>query len=172
MGPTKGTTLHNLPFTGNVVTDISPEELITNTKSGVPRLNFKIAVNEGERGSEQEKSHFIPFTAFGSTAENFSKSLKKGMRVTIVGRLNTYEKEVQINGEDKKLTMIGFTATEGGPALRWATADVTKVPAKGARPADSYAGDEDAAPAPRKAAPAKAAPAKAKAAPVDDDNDF
>lgn len=165
--------MYNLPFTGNVVTDISPEELITNTKSGLPRLNFKIAINEGERGDENEKSHFIPFTAFGSTAENFSKSLKKGMRVTIVGRLNTYEKEVQIKGEDKKLTMIGFTAVEGGPALRWATADVTKVPAKGARPADSYAGDEDAAPAAKKAAPAKAAPARAaKPAPVDDDNDF
>lgn len=163
--------MYNLPFTGNVVTDISPEELITNTKSGLPRLNFKVAINEGERGDENEKSHFIPFTAFGSTAENFSKSLKKGMRVTIVGRLNTYEKEVQINGEDKKLTMIGFTAVEGGPALRWATADVTKVPAKGARPADSYAGD-DAAPAARKAAPAKAAPAKAKAVAADDDNDF
>jgi single-strand DNA-binding protein len=163
--------LYNLPFTGNVVTDISPDELITNTKSGTPRLNFKIAINEGERGDENEKSHFIPFTAFGSTAENFSKSLKKGMRVTIVGRLNSYEKVVQIDGEDKKLTMLGFTAVEGGPALRWATAVVTKAPAKGARPADSYAGDEEAAPAPRKAAPAKAAP-KAKAAAADDDNDF
>ena len=160
--------MYNLPFTGNVVTDVSPDELITNTKSGVPRLNFKLAINEGEN----EKSHFIPFTAFGSLAENLASSLKKGMRATIVGRLNSYEKEVQIGGEDKKLTMLGFTAVEGGPALRWATADVTKVPAKGARPADSYAGDDEAAPAPRKAAPAKAAPAKAKAAPVDDDNDF
>lgn len=164
--------MYNLPFTGNVVTDVSPDELITNTKSGVPRLNFKLAINEGERGAENEKSHFIPFTAFGSLAENLASSLKKGMRATIVGRLNSYEKEVQIGGEDKKLTMLGFTAVEGGPALRWATADVTKVPAKGARPADSYAGDDEAAPAPRKAAPAKAAPAKAKAAPVDDDNDF
>ena len=164
--------MYNLPFTGNVVTDVSPDELITNTKSGVPRLNFKLAINEGERGAENEKSHFIPFTAFGSLAENLASSLKKGMRATIVGRLNSYEKEVQIAGEDKKLTMLGFTAVEGGPALRWATADVTKVPAKGARPADSYAGDDEAAPAPRKAAPAKAAPAKAKAAPVDDDNDF
>ena len=164
--------MYNLPFTGNVVTDVSPDELITNTKSGVPRLNFKLAINEGERGAENEKSHFIPFTAFGSLAENLASSLKKGMRATIVGRLNSYEKEVQIAGEDKKLTMLGFTAVEGGPALRWATADVTKVPAKGARPADSYAGDDEAAPAPRKAAPAKAAPAKAKAAPVADDNDF
>lgn len=165
--------MYNLPFTGNVVTDVSPKELITNTKSGTPRLNFKIAVNEGERGAENEKSHFIPFTAFGTLAENLSKSITKGMRVTVVGRLNTYEKEVQIAGEDKKLTMLGFTVVEGGPALRWATADVTKVPAKGARPADAYAGDEDAAPAARKAAPAKAAPAaKAKPAVADDDNDF
>lgn len=161
--------MHNLPFTGNLATDL---DLITNTPSGVPRLNFKVAVNEGERGTDKEKTHFVPFTAFGTTAENMAASLKKGMRVTVIGRLNTYEKAVQIDGEDKKITMIGFTAQEAGPALRWATADVHKVAGK-SKTADVYA-DEDAAPAAKpaaKKAPAKRAPV-AKPAEEEDDEDF
>lgn len=160
--------MYNLPFTGNLVTDL---ELITNTKSGVPRLNFKVAVNEGERGTDNGKTHFIPFTAFGSTAENMAASLKKGTRVTVLARLNTYEKAVQIDGEDKNISMIGFTAQEVGPALRWATADVHKVAGK-SKAADVYAEDEEDAPAAKpaaKKAPAKRAPAKASAVEEDDD---
>ncbi|MGK3708809.1 single-stranded DNA-binding protein [Arthrobacter sp. IK3] len=162
--------MYNLPFTGNLVTDL---ELITNTKSGTPRLNFKVAINEnpgGNRDKDNEVTHFVPFTAFGTTAENMAASLKKGQRVTVLARLKTYEKEVQINGEDKSITMIGFTAQEVGPALRWQTAEVSK--AGGARKTvDTYADDEEEAPAAKpaaKKAPAKKAPAKA---PVEDEDD-
>lgn len=157
--------MHNLSFVGNIATDI---KLNTETPSGVPRLNFKVAINEGERGTDAEKSHFVPFTAFGTLAENMAASVKKGDRVSVIARLNTYEKAVQIDGEDKNITMVGFTAQEVGPALRWATAQVSKVGGK-AKSADSYAGDdEDAKPA--KKAPAKrTAPAKPAAAEADDD---
>ena len=162
--------MYNLPFTGNLVTDL---KLITETKSGTPRLNFKVAINENPGGDrEKEVTHFIPFTAFGSTAENMAASLKKGQRVTVIARLKTYEKEVQIDGEDKSITMIGFTAQEVGPALRWQTAEVSK--AGGARKTvDTYADDEEDAPAAKpaaKKAPAKKAPSKASA--EEDDDDF
>lgn len=156
--------MYNLPFTGNVATDIT---LNTDTASGTPRLNFLVAVNENS-GTENEKSHFLPFTAFGELAENLSKSITKGMRVSLTARVNTHTKEVQVNGEDKKLTMVTFTVQNGGPDLRWATADVTKNPKKGSKPDTSF-GDDDA-PASKPAA--KAAASKPAAKPVVDDNDF
>lgn len=160
--------MYNLPFTGNLVTDL---KLITETKSGTPRLNFKVAINENPGGDrDKEVTHFIPFTAFGSTAENMAASLKKGQRVTVIARLKTYEKEVQIDGEDKSITMIGFTAQEVGPALRWQTAEVSK--AGGTRKsADTFVDDEEDAPAAKPAA--KKAPAKRAASkpPVDDEDD-
>lgn len=164
--------MYNLPFTGNLVTDL---KLITETKSGTPRLNFKVAINENPGGDrDKEVTHFIPFTAFGSTAENMAVSLKKGQRVTVLARLKTYEKEVQIDGEDKSITMIGFTAQEVGPALRWQTAEVSKAGGGARKSVDSFADDEEDAPAAKpaaKKAPAKRAAAKP-AVENDDDDDF
>lgn len=162
--------MYNLPFTGNLVNDL---ELNTKTKSGVPRLNFKIAINEGERGTESEKSHFVAFTAFGTLAENMAASMKKGQRVTVIARLNTYDKEVQIDGEDKTINMVGHTAQEAGPALRWQTAVVSKAGGGKSKAADVYSDDEEEAPAAKpaaKKAPAKRAPAKPAPEEEDDDN--
>lgn len=157
--------MYNLPFTGNIATDIN---LNTETATGVPRLNFILAVNENS-GKDNEKSHFLPFTAFGEMAENLSKTLTKGMRATLTGRVSTHVKEVQVNGEDKNLTMVGFTVQNGGPDMSWATAAVTKNAKKGGGAAKSTASfpDEDAAPAAKKPA-AKAASKPA----VSDDDDF
>lgn len=158
--------MYNLPFTGNVATDIT---LNTDTPSGVPRLNFILAVNENA-GKDNEKSHFLPFTAFGDTAENLSKTLTKGMRATFAARVSTHVKEVQVNGEDKNLTMVGFTVQNGGPDMSWATAVVTKNAKKGGAKSTASFPDEDAAPA-AKSAP-KAAASKPAAKTVVDDNDF
>ncbi|MCC3292820.1 single-stranded DNA-binding protein [Arthrobacter sp. zg-Y1110] len=160
--------MYNLPFTGNLVTDL---KLITETKSGTPRLNFKVAINENPGGDrDKEVTHFIPFTAFGSTAENMAASLKKGQRVTVIARLKTYDKEVQIDGEDKSITMIGFTAQEVGPALRWQTAEVSKAGGGARKTVDSFA-DEEESETPAAKPAAKKAPAKPKAKPVAEDND-
>lgn len=156
--------MYNLPFTGNLTRD---PELAPNN-SGTPRVNFSLGVNEGERGSDNEKKHFFPFTAFGDVAENMVKSLKSGDRVTVIARANTYKKDVQIGGEDKSLTLVGFTASDVMPSLRFATAEVKRIPKKGgaASSTDSFQG-EDAAPAPKAAA--KTAPAKPAAGAGDDD---
>ena len=155
--------MYNQPFTGNVATDIT---LNTETASGVPRLNFILAVTENG-GKENEKSHFLPMTAFGDIAENLSKTLTKGMRATLVTRLSSHVKEVQVNGEDKNLTMFGWTVQNGGPDMSWATAVVTKNAKKGGAKATASFPDEDAAPAKKPAAKAAAKPAAAA-----DDDDF
>lgn len=166
MGHTKGTALYNIPFTGNLTHDL---ELNANTASGIARLNFRLAVNEGERGTDNEKTHFIPFTAFGTTAENAAKSFKKGDRMIVLGRVNTYPKSVYLENTDKELeekeiTMVGFTASDISAPVRFATLDIHKVAKK--------EGGESSAP--KKApAPRAAAPAKAKVSvPAGGDDDF
>lgn len=150
----------NIPFIGNLAHDIK-DELQTETKSGLPRLNFRLAVNTKQAGSDEDRVDFYPFTAFGSTAENMVKSFKKGDRLIVLARTDTYQKEVQINDKDVKLTIPALKASNVGPDLTWATAEVTKNARK----------DNGDAPAAKKA-PAKAAPAKAAATTVDDDEDF
>lgn len=153
--------MYNLPFIGNLTRDL---ELVTNTKSGTPRLNFSIAVNEGERGTDSEKVNFFSFTAFGEVAENASKSFSKGDRVMVIARAGTYNKDVQIDGDDKSLTLHGFTATDIGASMRFATAEITRTPKK-TKSESSFNEDE-----PAKKAPAKKAAAKA--APAEEDDDF
>lgn len=131
---------------GNLVRD--PELKVA--ASGNVRSTFTIAVNEGERGTDSEKTHFVNFTAFGTLGENVAASLTKGMRVVVAGRLDTYGRTVEIDGDEKTLTMVSFIATAVGPDLRWATATVEKVVSE-AKPA--------AKPAAKKAAPAKKAAA-------------
>ncbi|HEX9087848.1 MAG TPA: single-stranded DNA-binding protein [Arthrobacter sp.] len=159
---------YNVPFIGNLVSD-PKEALQTDTKSGTPRLNFRIGINSGERGTDSEKKNFYSFTAFGSVAENMAASLGKGDRVIVLARIDTFVKEVQIKGEDVNLTIPSFKANNVAPDLTWATAKVSKTPKK-ATNSDAGYGNEDAAPAaPAKKAPAKAAPAAAAAADEDDD---
>lgn len=166
MGLTKGIALYNIPFTGNLTHDL---ELNTNTASGIARLNFRLAVNEGERGTDNEKTHFIPFTAFGTTAENAAKSFKKGDRLIVLGRVNTYPKNVYLENsekelEEKEITMVGFTASDIAAPTRFATVEIHKIAKK--------EGGETSAPAKKAPAPRAAAskPKVAVAAGAGDDD--
>ncbi|WP_354214745.1 single-stranded DNA-binding protein [Arthrobacter sp. UYCo732] len=160
--------MYNIPFNGNLTHDL---ELNTNTASGIARLNFRLAVNEGERGSDNEKTHFIPFTAFGSTAENAAKSFKKGDRMLVLGRVNTYPKNVYLENSDKELeekeiTMVGFTASDIAAPTRFATVEIHKIAKK--------EGAEGSAPAKKAPAPrvATSKPKVAAAATAGGDDDF
>ncbi len=152
--------MNSISFVGNLTAD--PKLIFGN--SGKARATFSVAVNEGQ--GEDEKTHFVNVTAFGSLAENIADSLSKGQRVVVVGRLNTYAKDVTIDGDEKSLTMVNFTASAIGPDLRWATAKVTKVVREGNAAADVDSGSAPAKPS------AKPSPAKqpAKQAVADDDD--
>jgi single-strand DNA-binding protein len=152
--------MNSISFVGNLTAD--PKLIFGN--SGKARATFSVAVNEGQ--GEAEVTHFVNVTAFGSLAENIADSLSKGQRVVVVGRLNTYSKDVTIDGDEKSLTMVNFTASAIGPDLRWATAKVTKVVREG----NAGAGEESgSAPAKSSARPSAKASAKA-TAPADDDD--
>ncbi|GAB2733241.1 single-stranded DNA-binding protein [Nocardioides pakistanensis] len=153
--------MNSTHFVGNLVRD--PE--LRTAANGNKRATFTVAVNEGERGTDNEKTHFVNVTAFGTLGENMAASLVKGQRVLVVGRFDSYSKEVQIDGEDKNLPMLSFIASAVGPDLRWATAKVSKVESSGGSSTNggNGGGNSTAKPAVQKAAPAAAA---------GDDDDF
>lgn len=160
--------LGTIPFNGNLTAD---PKFTPATGEKRAKLQFSIATTTN-RGRDNEKTDFWDLTAFGSTAENGSKTLKKGMAVTGEARLRTYKRPFTINGEEKEINQLGLTATRLGADLMFATADVTKNASKGSR--DDYDPDEAPAakPAAAKAAPAKKAPApKAEPEPAGDADD-
>lgn len=152
----------------SLVGNLTADPVLREAASGNKRATFSVAVNEGQ--GDDEKTHFVNVTAFGTLGENVAASLKRGQRVVLMGRLDTYKREVSVDGEQKNLTMVNFIASAVGPDLRWATAQVTKV----VRDASSNGSGDSGASKGSDAAPA-AAPAerpRAAAAPAADDDDF
>lgn len=143
-----------------------------------PRATFRVAVNH--RFNEEEKTVFIPVTCFGTLAENVATSLRKGNRVIVEGRHDSYEREFEIDGEMKAISMLTVTASSVAPDLRWATAAVKRVqgPAPSARSADEAVDEVDEVeekparkPARSRAAAAKSSAKSRRSAPTADDDD-
>lgn len=89
------------------------------------RTTFTLAISDGKDAKGKEKVHFLNFTAFGTFAENLL-CLSKGTRLTIQARVDSYPKDVQIDGRDVTITMTTFIAVDGGPSMRWATVKVER----------------------------------------------
>lgn len=152
---------YNLPFVGNLTAD--PYF----TDGETPRANFRVAINEGERGTETEKSSFYDFTAFGSLAVNLRDSFKKGQRVVVIARAGNYSVDVVgKDGETKTKAIPTFKATFAGPDLNYASAVVTKNDRNSAQGSKSSSN-----PAPA-ASETKSAPAPAAVSAGGDDLDF
>lgn len=79
-------------LTGNLTAD--PE--LKFTGNGTPKLSFGIACSHiwnDQSGEKQEKTSFFNVVAWRNLAEDAANILQKGLRVTVVGRLEqrTYE---------------------------------------------------------------------------------
>jgi single-strand DNA-binding protein len=71
---------------------------------------------------------FVRCEVWRQYAENVTESLQKGMRVVVTGRLRNRSYETT-SGEKK--TSLELEIDEVGPALRYATAKVTRVASSG-----------------------------------------
>ena len=130
--------MQNITLVGNLTAD----PVLRESGDGSKRATFAIAINTGDKEKGNEKTLYADCTAFAQRGENVVNSLRKGQRVIVVGRLNQYQSEVQIKGEDKKITRTAFDVSAVGPDLSWATASVTKnerndAPAPAARAAQA-----------------------------------
>lgn len=115
---------------GNLTDD--PELRFTPSGDGV--ANFTVAstprrMNRQTNEWEDGDALFLRCSVWRDHAEHVAESLRRGMRVIVVGNLRqrSYEKDGQ------KRTSYELDVQEVGPALRYATATVTKASGSGER---------------------------------------
>ncbi|MBU2698795.1 single-stranded DNA-binding protein [Pimelobacter sp. 30-1] len=110
---------------GNLVDD--PE--LRFTPSGAAVANFRIAstprtfdrqTNEWKDGD----ALFLSCAVWRQYAENVAESLQKGQRVIVTGALKSRQYETR---EGEKRTAMEIDVDEVGPALRYATAKVSRA---------------------------------------------
>lgn len=115
---------------GNEVTligNVTREPEIRFTKSGTALAKFGLAHNERRFNKESndwdEQVHFFDIACWKSLAENVGKSISKGDRIVVVGRLDhqTWESE-----EGDKRSKVEIVANEVSPSLMWAEVTISK----------------------------------------------
>ncbi len=119
-----------ITITGNLTND--PE--LRFTPSGAAVASFTVAsssrvldkqTNEWKDGD----TTFLRCNVWRQYAENVAESLQRGMRVIVNGRLKQRSYETK---EGEKRTVYEVEVDDVGPALKYATAKVTKVSRGGA----------------------------------------
>lgn len=116
-----------ITLVGNLVDD--PE--LRFTASGVAVANFRVAstprVYDKQAGEWRDgESLFMSCSVWRQYAEHVAESLTKGARVIVTGRLKQRSYET---AEGQQRTVVEIEVDEVGPALRHATAQVSKVAA-------------------------------------------
>lgn len=114
-----------ITLVGNLTAD--PE--LRFTPSGAAVANFTVAstprtfdrqANEWKDG----EAMFLNCAVWRQAAENVAESLQKGMRVIVQGRLKSRSYETR---DGERRTVFEVDVDEIGPALRYATAKVTRT---------------------------------------------
>lgn len=118
-----------ITLVGNLVDD--PE--LKFIPSGAAVASFRVASTPRtfDKTSGEWKdgeSMFLTCTVWRQYAENVAESLQRGMRVIVQGRLKQRSYETR---EGEKRTVFEVDVDEVGPALRSATAKVTKAQRQG-----------------------------------------
>jgi len=125
----------NLTIVGNITND--PE--LRFTPSGAAVASFTVASNSRylDKTTNEWKDGepvFMRCSVWRQYAENVAESLTRGTRVIVTGRLKQRSYD---NRDGQKVTVMEMEVDDVGPALRTATAKVTKV----ARQGGGFGGD-------------------------------
>ena len=128
---------------GNLTAD--PE--LRFTPSGAAVANFTVASTPRtfDRQSNEWRdgdAMFINCAVWRQAAENVAESLQKGMRVIVQGRLKSRSYETR---EGERRTVFEIDVDEIGPALRYATAKVTRTSSGGGQGGGGQGGGRPAA---------------------------
>lgn len=115
----------NVTVVGNLTAD--PE--LRFTPSGAAVASFTVASSSrflDKQSNEWKDSDpvFMRCSVWRQYAENVAESLQKGMRVVVQGRLKQRSYETR---EGEKRTIVEMEVDDVGPALRYATAKITRV---------------------------------------------
>lgn len=99
------------------------------TANGAPVANFRVAstprVYDSQSGQWRDgEAMFLNCSVWRQYAENVAESLDKGMRVIVQGKLKSRSYQ---DREGQQRTVFEIDVDEVGPALRYATAQVTRT---------------------------------------------
>lgn len=108
------------------------------TPGGLAVASFGLAWNRRDKDGKDVVS-FFDITCWRDLAEHVAESIPKGTRVVVYGRI---EQETWETPEGDKRSKVKVVAEEVAPSLRWATAEVKKVPASGTSTPTYPAGQE------------------------------
>ena len=97
--------MNKVHLIGNLTRD--PE--LRYTQSGKAVARFTLAINQGY--GENKRTDFPTIIVWGKTAETCGKSLTKGRKVAVTGKLTTRQYE---NNEGKKVTVFEIVADAFG----------------------------------------------------------
>ena len=93
--------MNKVHLIGNITRD--PE--VRYTQSGKAVCTFSIAVDDGY--GENKKAYFFPVVVWNKAAEACGKSLYKGSKIAVTGKLTSRQYE---NSEGKKVTVFEIVA--------------------------------------------------------------
>lgn len=134
-----------------VVGNLTADPELTFTPSGAAVANFTVAstprtLNKDSGEWEDGDALFLRCSLWRQYAENVAETLLRGHRVIVSGRL----KQRSFEKDGQKRSVVELDVDEIGPALRYATAKVTKTsggnlaPRNQAPSADAWADDSEA----------------------------
>src|SRR5690625_1251229 len=123
---------NHVTFIGQLTAD--PE--LRHTKKKVPVASFSIAYNDRffDRDSEEwvdGEPTFLRCWLWREYGENFAEAVSKGDRVVVTGKLQ--QNELTDKDGNERIT-LELNVEEAGPALRFATAEVTRRKGNGNKP--------------------------------------
>jgi len=127
-----------------VVGNLTADPELRFTPSGAAVANFTVASTPRtfDRQSNEWRdgeAMFLNCAVWRQAAENVAESLQKGMRVIVQGRLKARSYETR---EGEKRTVFELDVDEIGPALRYATAKVTRTSGGGQGGGGGYGGGQ------------------------------
>lgn len=112
-----------------IVGNLTDDPELRFTSGGQAFVRLSIANNrrwqDRATGEWKEDASFFNAVAWREIAENVARSLNKGSRVILAGRLRQRSWETP-TGERR--SAVEIQVDEIGPSLRWATAEVSRVP--------------------------------------------
>jgi single-strand DNA-binding protein len=148
--------LPQISMEGRLVDD--PE--LRYTQSGKAVVNIRVVSNRSVKNEqtnqwEDKDATFLTCTAWDQMAENIAESLRKGLLVTLSGRLRQRDYD---DKDGNKHTVYEINLDAIGPSLRWDRAQIAKRPTRdnpspGAAPAASPWDTMPQAPAPAGSVP-------------------
>ncbi len=112
-----------------VVGNLTADPELRFTPSGAAVANFTVASTPRTFDKQAQEwrdgdALFLRCSVWRDAAEHVTESLTRGMRVIVVGRLKQRSFETK---EGEKRTVVELEVDEVGPALRYATASVTRA---------------------------------------------